>query len=165
MTKTTNKIFGYILWIIYSNILIYSSFYYNWKQQLIQRDYLILALIIVIAFLTIVWVKRVQTTFFQTLKLRSPVAVILTVSTGLFVSFFYFGKSFLYEETGYWMTADNIGYFLLLSLFVIIYVIFSKIIFFVINKDLVNAESTANYKYHYITLFVIQTVILCIYFY
>ena len=165
MMKTTNKIFGYILWIIYSNILIYSSFYYNWKQQLIQRDYLILALIIVIAFLTIVWVKRVQTTFFQTLKLRSPVAVILTVSTGLFVSFFYFGKSFLYEETGYWMTADNIGYFLLLSLFVIIYVIFSKIIFFVIKKDLVNAESTANYKYHYITLFVIQTVILCIYFY
>ena len=165
MTKTTNRAIGYILWIIYSNILIYSSFYYNWKKQLIQKDYLVWALIIAIAFSTIAWMKIKKTTFFQTLKLKPSIAVILIVSAGLFVSFFYFGKSFLYEETGYWIVSDNTGYFLLISLFVILYVVFSMIIFTIIKKDLVNAESKSNYKYHYITLFVIQTAILWIYFY
>ena len=163
--KTKNRILGYILWIIYSNILIYSSFYYNWQQELIQRDYLIWALIIAAAFLTLVWMKINKTTFYRTLELKPYIAVILIVSAAIFVSFFYFGKSLLYEETGYWMTADNIGYFLPLSLFVIIYVIFSMIIFHVIKRDLINAECKVNYKYHYITLFAIQAAILWIYFY
>jgi len=165
MTKTTNRAIGYILWTIYSNILIYSSFYYNWKQKLIQRDYLIWALIIAAAFLSILWMKINKTIFFQRLRFKPSIAFILTVLTGLFVSFMYFGKSFLYEASGYWMNVDNIGYFLLISLFVIIYVVFSMIIFTIIKKDLVNAESKADYKYHYITLFVIQTAILWIYFY
>ena len=163
--KTKNRILGYILWIIYSNILIYSSFYYNWQQELIQRDYLIWALIIAAAFLTLVWMEINKTTFFRTLELKPYIVVILIVSAAILVNFFYFGKSLLYEETGYWMTADNIGYFLLLSLFVIIYVIFSMIIFHVIKRDLINAECKVNYKYHYITLFAIQAAILWIYFY
>ena len=110
--KTKNKILGYILWLVYSNILIYSSFYYNWKQQLIQRDYLIWTLIIAAAFSTITWMKINKITFFHTIEIKPSIAVILTVSAGLSVSFFYFGKSFLYEKTGYWMTVDNIGYFL-----------------------------------------------------
>ena len=163
--KTKNRILGYILWIIYSNILIYSSFYYNWQQELIQRDYLIWALIIAAAFLTLVWMEINKTTFFRTLELKPYIVVILIVSAAILVNFFYFGKSLLYEGTGYWMTADNIGYFLLLSLFVIIYVIFSMIIFHVIKRDLINAECKVNYKYHYITLFAIQAAILWIYFY
>ncbi|MDD4047158.1 MAG: hypothetical protein PHE34_08450 [Tissierellia bacterium] len=165
MMKTTNRIFGCILWIIYSNILIYSSFYFNWKHQLIQRDYLIWALFIAASFLSIMWLKKNKTSFFQRSSFKPSIVFILTVLTGLSVSFMYFGKSFLYEESGYWMTVDNIGYFLLISVFVIIYVVFSMIIFTIIKKDLVNAESKGDYKYHYITLFVIQAAILCVCFY
>ncbi|MFA6782596.1 MAG: hypothetical protein WCR90_05245, partial [Sedimentibacter sp.] len=159
MTKTINRIFGYILWIIYSNILIYASFYYNWKQQLIQKDKYIWIFTAAIALITITWLKKNKTE-----KLSSFRSVALTSVCSLIVSFLYFGKSLLYEETGYWMIANNVGYFLLLSLFVGIYVLFSMVIFSVIKKDLVK-ESIANYKYHYITLFVIQAAILCVCFY
>ena len=163
--NTKNKILGYIIWIVYSNILIYTSFYYNWKVDLIQRDYLIWILILIIAFITIVWMK-INKIYFYTSKLRlfSGGAVLIA---GLSVSFFYFGKSFLYEETGYWMVSDNIKYFLLLSVFVFIYVIFSMRIFDLVKGDITTRadKKTMSYNYHYIILFIIQTSILGIYFY
>jgi hypothetical protein len=163
--NTKNKILGYIIWIVYSNILIYTSFYYNWKVGLIQRDYLIWILILIIAFITIAWMK-INKIYFYTSKLRlfSGGAVLIA---GLSVSFFYFGKSFLYEETGYWMVSDNIKYFLLLSVFVFIYVIFSMRIFDLVKGDITTRadKKTMSYNYHYIILFIIQTSILGIYFY
>ncbi len=161
MTKTVNRVMAYILWIIYSNVLIYSSFYYNWKLELIQRDKFLWIFIGATAFITIIWLKKYKTEKFS----LSSGTGLLTSICGLIISFLYFGKSFLYEEKGYWMIADNIGYFLLLSIFVVIYVVFSVIIFSLIKKDIVNADNTMNYKYHFITLFVIQTAILWIYFY
>lgn len=166
--NTKNKVLGYIIWIIYSNILIYASFYYNWKVGLIQRDYLIWILILIIAFITIVWMKINKTLLHASkLKLFSGGVVLLA---GLAVSFFYFGKSFLYEETGYWMVSDNIMYFLLLSVFVLIYVIFSMEIFDLAKEDItIRADkktmSRNYYNYHFIILFIIQSLILGIYFY
>jgi hypothetical protein len=162
--NTKNKIFGYILWIVYSNILIYASFYYNWKDNLIQRDYLVLILILTVALITIAWMKINKNLFFSASKLKAFCAVLIA---GLPVSFLYFGKSFLYEKTGYWMTLDNIRYFLLLSLFVFIYVIFSVKIFDSVKQDITirDDKKAINGNRHFIILFIIQTLILSIYFY
>lgn len=161
--NTKNKIFGYIIWIIYSNILIYTSFYYNWKDNLIQKDYLIWILILATAFITIAWMK-INKISFNTSKLK---LFCFSLIVGLSVSFFYFGKSFLYEETGYWMVSDNIKYFLLLNVFVFIYVIFSMKIFDSVKRDIAigNDKKAIRHNYHCIILFTIQAAILGIYFY
>jgi hypothetical protein len=165
MKITVNKILGYIFWIIYSNIMIYASFYYNLKEQLIERDYLILILIITIAAVTVIWMKINKVTFFDTLK-SGPVFVIALAVVCLSVCFFYFGKTFLYEETGYRMVIDKIQYFLLLYVFVLIYIIFSMKIFDDIKYDIIiKDDNKKDIKYNYIALFIIQTAILGIYYY
>jgi len=162
--NTKNKISGYIIWIIYSNVLIYTSFYYNWRDNLIQKDYLIWISILAIAFITIAWMK-INKISFNTSKLKLFCSSLIV---GLFVSFFYFGKSFLYEKTGYLMAADNVMYFLLLNVFVFIYVIFSMKIYDTVRGDItvtVNTDKKSISPNHYIILFIIQTAILGIYFY
>ncbi|MGB4437729.1 MAG: hypothetical protein WBJ13_00600 [Sedimentibacter sp.] len=173
MKSLINKIMGYILWIIYSNILIYTSFYYNWKSQLIQRDQLIWILIVTITLITIVWIGKNKGTLWGASKsINNLLDIVFTVVSGLLVSFFYFGKSILYEESGYWMVWDNIQYFLLISVFVLIYVLLSICIFDILKQDITrkadkntNTKLQLSYKIHYIILFVIQISILGIYFY
>ncbi|HHZ01455.1 MAG TPA: hypothetical protein GX396_00765 [Tissierellia bacterium] len=158
-----NKFFAYISWIIYSNILIYTSFYYNWKEQLIDRDLLVWTLLITISLITIVWMKKNKRI------LNVPISKLVVIAAGLVVAFLYFGKSFLYEETGYWMELYNVHNFLLLSLFVTIYITFSIVIFPLIKEDITIRDTDnlkrISYKYHYIILFVIQAAILGIYLY
>ena len=164
MRSLKNEVLGYILWILFSNVLIYASFYYNWKEELIQRDYLIWTIMLVIVTLIVLWLNINKIKFLNgELKFSS---LILTILTSLLVSFFYFGKSFLYEETGYWMVVNNIHYFLFISIFVFIYIVFSMEIFH-ITKDIIirKTKGIKRYNYHYILLFIIQILILGIYFY
>lgn len=161
MTKT-NRILTYLLWIIYSNILIYASFYYNWKEDLIQIDGFIWGLIGIVTLIALAWMKKTKN-YPAKISFRS---LALIGICGLITSFLYFGKSFLYEETGYWMVLDRIGYFLLISIIVSIYVSFSMVIFSLAQKDIIKDDNKSmNYDCHYIILFVIQMGILCLYFY
>ncbi len=143
--------------------MIYTSFYYNWKEQLIDRDLLVWTLLITISLITIVWMKKNKRI------LNVPISKLVVIAAGLVVAFLYFGKSFLYEETGYWMELYNVHNFLLLSLFVTIYITFSIVIFPLIKEDITIRDTDnlkrISYKYHYIILFVIQAAILGIYLY
>lgn len=132
-----------------------------------RKKFKIVEVPVTIALITIVWMKINKMTFLNTLKLRASHVITLAVVC-LLVSFFYFGKTFLYEETGYWMVIDKIQYFLLLYVFVLIYIIFSMKIFDDIKHDIIiKADNIKEmkYKYNYITLFIIQTAIFGVYYY
>lgn len=175
MKLTINKTAGFLIWILYSNILIYTSFYYNWKQQLNQHDKIIVAIIIMIVIITIIWLhinKKTDAT--ATLKLikSRPRIYPLTIVIGLIVNFFYFGKIFLYERTGYWMTMEMIPYFLLLFIPVYIYILLSfsildifKQISFFKEENISDKVQTLSYSSHFIILLFLQLVILSFYFY
>ena len=168
-----NRISGYTLWLFFSNILVYTSFYYNWKQQLNQIDKIIITTTTAIAFLSLIWLymrkNTEDTTTLELMKSR-PLTFLLTIVFGLIVNFFYFGKSFLYEGTGYWFSFDRLHYFLLFLIPVYIYIIlsFSILDMFKISIEAKAANKSDNMlscKAHYIILFITQTVILGFYFY
>lgn len=168
MKSTVHKISGVIIWILYSNILIYSSFYFNWQQHLYQYSEVIAALIIAIALVTAVWLYSEKNEVMLKFK---PGIFILSVMTGLTVNFLFFGKIFLYEETGYWLSAEGMHYFILLFLPVYVYILMS-IFMLGIFKDVIQIKSDntsinykLSYKQHYLILFAIQSFILGIYFY
>lgn len=169
--KSFNRTFGYILWIIYSNILIYASFYYNWKQLLLPKDPLIGALISSISFASIMWLKSNKKTSCRKAKSVTNASSVLYIGLCVIaVSFLYFGKALLYEESGRWMSLDYIQYFLLLTIPVSIYVVFSKEIFHILKEDVTikgyKAEKTRlSLRIHYTALFFMQAAILSIYFY
>ena len=103
--SSRSKATGCIIWILYSNILIYSSFYYNWRQQLIQRDAGVASFILAAAVVAVIWMnicKGTESTYTLRLIKAHPGRLIFVVLCGICVSFFYFGKSFLYENTGYY---------------------------------------------------------------
>lgn len=166
---TLYKITGFLLWILYSNILIYASFYYSWKQQVIQNDYIIAAIIIGICIGSVIWIynnKDLEATNTITSLKTHSLNYIFTIIFGLIVSFFYFGKSFLYENTGYWISLNKIHYFLLLTIPVIIYIILSFSLLDIFKIYIVDGTRVdINYKTHYLILFSIQIVILGVYFY
>lgn len=171
MRKLNNRLIGCTLWVLYSNILIYASFYYNWKQLLVQRDVIILILTAVVSLMAVLWMKKEKSKFLYTLDFRKNFRVgISVVVCTLLVTFFYFGKSFLYEESGYWMTADKLKYFMLLNIPILIYVLLSMEIFDMLKQDIAsarikNTDLWISLKAQFIILFAIQALILLIYFY
>lgn len=168
MKLTINRATGFILWFLYSNILVYASFYYNWRQQLVQHDYTISVVIAVIGAVSAVWMyagkNSHDTDTVGLLKnVRSYVPVIIL---GLAVSLLYFGKAFLYEKTGYWLDSGRLYYFLLLTLPAVIYILLSFCILDMFKTSVVKKENRReNYGTHYFILFVIQSSILGAYFY
>ncbi len=175
MEKTVNRIAGFIIWILYSNILIYASFYYNWRQQLTGHDLIVVAIIIFIMILAMLWLylnkKNENEIAIKSMKHR-PCTYILTIGMTLIVTFFYYGKIFLYEETGYWLTMNTVKYFLLLCIPVYAYILLSFCILDILKQailakedNLPEAAHIMRYRYHFIIFFSIQVIILGVYFY
>lgn len=174
MKQISNRVSGFLIWILYSNILIYSSFYYNWKSELAQKNMIIALLIIFIMLVTMAWLyHNKKTEYTSTLKLaKSNISLHASIIIcGLIVGFLYYGKIFLYEKTGYWLTTDNIGYFLLLCIPTYIYILMSLSILDIFKQIASSYKNTSskiqnlNYKTHYIIIFVTQVIILGFYFY
>lgn len=165
--STNNKISGFILWFFYTNLLIYASFYFNWKQQLNQYGHIIAAFISIIAVITVIWLHISKNTEdAATLKLMKfhPWTFILTFIISIIVSFFYFGKTFLYESTGYWLAFNRI--FLLLSIPVFLYILLSLSILDMFKDSIESkTENRPRSRTHYFILFTIQILILGVYFY
>jgi len=166
---------GFIIWILYSNILIYASFYYNWRQQLNQHDEFIVASIIAIAIVTVIWLNLSKRTediaLLEFMRYRRGI-FIYTIICGLTVSFFYFGKTFLYDKTGYWLSVGKIYYFLLFYIPVYLYIILSLCVLYMFKSIIevksyneTRANHSLSFIIHYLILFIIQIVILGIYFY
>lgn len=173
MKFSINKLTGFLIWVLFSNILIYTSFYYNWKLQLNNNSMLIITFIILIIIISIIWLYINKNTIaWVTLNLMKsrPVIYILTFFWAIIISFFYFGKSFMYEKTGYWLTFEKLHYFLLLCIPVYIYIVLSFSILDIFKVIIYKDDNTSNkiqhlsYKYHFIILFAIQVIILGIYF-
>jgi hypothetical protein len=169
--SSRSKATGCIIWILYSNILIYSSFYYNWRQQLIQRDAVVASFILAAAVVAVIWMnicKGTESTYTLRLIKAHPGRLIFVVLCGICVSFFYFGKSFLYENTGYWITLGKFHYFLMLSVSVFIYVLLSLSVLDMFKESIkikTYSSTGLSLRAHYFILFVMQFEILCIYFY
>ncbi len=166
---TSSKVTGFLLWILYSNILIYTSFYFNWRQQLIQSAYMITVIIILISIVSVIWMHKNKdsesTKTITSLKMHFG-NYVLTIIFGLIVSFFYFGKSFLYDNTGYWITLNKLHYFLLLSITAVIYIFLSFSLLDMFRMYIIDISDTGiDYRTHYFILFIIQAAILGAYFY
>lgn len=167
MKTTLHKISGFIIWIVYSNILIYSSFYFNWQKHLYQYSEVIFAFIAIIAVITSVWLYSKKN---EVMPKFSKGNFILSVIAVLAVDLFYFGKVFLYDETGYWLSSGRIYYFVLLLLPIYIYMLLSVFILDILrdwiqSNGKINIVSGLSYRKHYFILFAVQTFILGIYFY
>lgn len=177
MKSAIHKISGFILWLLYSNILIYSSFYFNWRRHLDEYGHIIAAFIIIITAITVIWLyetkknKDTNISVLGLIKLR-PGFSILSVICGLAVNSFYFGKAFLYEETGYRLSSEGLYYFMPLFLSVYVYILLSVCILNIF-KDIIRIKagnktgpiSKLSLKSHFFILFTIQVLTLGIYFY
>lgn len=168
MKSIIYKITGFIIWLIYSNILIYASFYYNWKLYLNDYDVMILTLIILIMIVSIIYLlllKKNLAISTSILMKFKPLNYFIILLASIFICFFYFGKSFLYEHTGYWITFEKIHFFLLLCFPTFIFIFLSFEILDIFIESVYMENFSLNTRYHFIILFLIQSIILGVYFY
>lgn len=176
MKSSLNKISGFVTWFLYSYTLIYSSVFFNGQQEYQQNKLtVVIFLITVITLLAVIWLsqnkKTAETATLGFMKAR-PWYFLLTVLFGLIVGFFFFGKTFLYEKTGYWLSSDHINDFFMLCIPIFVYILMSISILDLFKvtiqkkpKDKTSLKDGFSLKIHYLILWIIQIAILGIYFY
>ena len=176
MKSSINKILGFINWLLCSCILIYSSVFFSWQQEDQQNKLtVVIFLITVFTLLAVIWLSQskntAETATLGFMKAR-PWYFLLTLLFGLIVGFFFFGKIFLYEKTGCWLSLESMNYFLLLCIPISVYILLSICMLDLLkvsiqNKpnDKISLHDGFHLKTHYLILFILQIAILGLYFY
>ncbi|MDP4133216.1 MAG: hypothetical protein Q8882_04300 [Bacillota bacterium] len=161
MRNKVNKVLGYAVWILFSVILIFISFYYNFRvNQIVSSEYVTL-IIIAITGAALLWMEQNN----KILEIKNPWFLLLAAIFALMVCFMFFGKTFLYEDLGYYLTMGKIRYFLLLAIPVFIYILFSLNILDMLKRDITSNTNNKISQGHFFILFGIQIIILGFYFY
>ncbi len=176
MKSFTNRISGFIVWVLFSCTLIYASIFLNWQQENQQNKLtVVIFLIIVLILIAVIWLvqnRKKAGTATLTLMQARPSSFLFAGLFSLLVGFFFFGKTFLYEETGYWLSLDRLRYFLLLCIPIYVYLLFTftmldrfKSVIAEQPKEPVRQKDKLNLKTHYLLLWVLQIALLGVYFY